>query len=66
MVKDNIKNKKKKIVLIFVGAYTPGYKAGGPIQSIQNLVECLNNDFEFKIITSDRDIGDSKAYLLFK
>jgi len=42
MVKDNIKNKKKKIVLIFVGTYIPGYKAGGPIQSIKNLVEHLS------------------------
>jgi len=62
MKKDNIKNKKKKIVLTLVGTYIPGYKAGGPIQSIKNLVECLSNDFEFKIITSDRDFGDNKPY----
>lgn len=60
--KYNTKNKKKKIVLILVGTYIPGYKAGGPIQSIKNLVDCLSNDFEFKIITSDRDFGDNKAY----
>jgi glycosyltransferase involved in cell wall biosynthesis len=62
MKKDNIKNKKKKIVLIFVGTYIPGYKAGGPIQSIKNLVDQLGNDFEFKIITSDRDFGDNKTF----
>jgi len=60
MIKYNVKN--KKIVLIFIGTYIPGYKAGGPIQSIKNLVDCLSNEFEFKIITSDRDFGDNKAY----
>jgi len=45
----------KKKVLILVTHYLPGYKAGGPIRSISNLVEWLGEEFEFYIITSDTD-----------
>lgn len=52
----------KKTVLIVVGYYLPGFKAGGPIRTISNLVESLGDNYNFKIITSDRDLGDSKPY----
>jgi len=40
----------------------PGYKAGGPIRSVANIVNSLSKYFEFHIITSDRDLGDEKSY----
>lgn len=40
----------------------PGFKGGGPIKSITNLVDNLSNDFEFLIVTSDRDLGDVVPY----
>ena len=40
----------------------PGYKAGGPIRSIQNLVEKLASYYNFYIITRDRDFGDKEPY----
>jgi glycosyltransferase involved in cell wall biosynthesis len=40
--------------------YLPGYKAGGPIRSVANLVKRL--DLEFSIVTSDRDHGSEEAY----
>lgn len=49
-------------VLVFVGTYLPGYKAGGPTQSVANLVEHLGADFDFYIITADRDMGDTEPY----
>jgi glycosyltransferase involved in cell wall biosynthesis len=52
----------KIIVLTFVRHYLPGYKFGGPSRSISNLVNQLGNEFEFRIITSDRDWGDSESY----
>jgi len=61
MDSENHKNQKPK-VLIFTGVYKPGFKAGGPIQSVANLVNSLQNEVDFYIITSDRDMGDSKAY----
>ncbi len=52
----------KPKILVCIGCYLPGYKAGGPIRSVLNLVDALYNDFEFYIVTSDRDLGDSHAY----
>lgn len=51
-----------KVVLIFTGLYLPGYKGGGPIRTIANLVENLSDEYDFKIITLDRDLGDNKPY----
>lgn len=51
-----------KKVLILNGQYLPGYKGGGPIRSIQNLVENLQNEFEFYILTSDRDFKMNEPY----
>lgn len=52
----------KKRVLILTACYLPGVKGGGPIQSIKNLVDNLCDQFDFYIITGDRDIGDSKPF----
>lgn len=52
----------KKTILIVVGCYLPGFKAGGPIRTISNLVESLGEDYNFKIITRDRDLGDIEPY----
>lgn len=49
-------------VLTFVPYYLPGYKAGGPIQSVANLVACLGDDLHFVIVTSDRDASDPEPY----
>lgn len=53
----------KPIILIFTAFYLPGYRGGGPIQTIANMVDCLSDDFDFRIVTSDRDLGDSNSYL---
>lgn len=52
----------KPIILIFTGHYLPGYKAGGILRNIINTVDNLCDEFEFKIITRDRDLGDKFAY----
>jgi glycosyltransferase involved in cell wall biosynthesis len=53
----------KPIILTFVRHYLPGFKSGGPIRSIANIVEALGNEFEFRIVTSDRDSLDKTPYL---
>ncbi|MCF6185161.1 MAG: glycosyltransferase [Bacteroidales bacterium] len=53
---------KKKKILIFIDWFLPGYKAGGPIRSVANIVDTLNSFFDFYIITSDRDLGDNISY----
>lgn len=52
----------KPIILTFVPYYLPGYKAGGPVRTIANLVEHLGDEFQFRIITSDRDANDAAPY----
>lgn len=53
-------NKKK--ILIFVDWYIPAFKAGGPIQSVYNLVSRFSDEYDFYIITGDRDLGDKHPY----
>lgn len=52
----------KITILILVDYYLPGYKAGGPIQSIANMVDKLGDEFQLKIVTADRDLEDTKTY----
>jgi glycosyltransferase involved in cell wall biosynthesis len=53
---------KKRIVLLFVDWYSPGYKAGGPITSCVNLVEHLSDEFEFRIVTRNCDYTETLPY----
>lgn len=52
----------KPIVLTFVAYYLPGYKSGGPLRTIANLVEHLGDEFNFRIITGDREAQDTRSY----
>ncbi len=49
-------------ILVFVRYYLPGYKSGGPIRTISNLVNHLGSVISFRIVTSDRDAMDSMPY----
>ncbi|MGP3778028.1 glycosyltransferase family 4 protein [Halanaerobium saccharolyticum] len=53
---------QKKKILILVPYYLPGHNAGGPIRSVSNIVYYLKDEFEFHIITKDRDFGDLDSY----
>lgn len=52
----------KPIILCFVEYYIPGYRAGGPVRSIAQLVEQLGNEYEILIVTRDRDVSDKNPY----
>ncbi len=54
-------NRRLKI-LIPIQCYLPGYKGGGPVRSIANLVEMLGDEVAFFILTADRDFGDKTPY----
>lgn len=54
--------KPKKKILVFIDWFTPGYKAGGPIQSCANLIEHLKDNFEFSVITRDTDYCETRPY----
>ena len=52
----------KKDILIITGRYLPGYKDGGPVRTIKNLTDYLGNEYNFRILTADRDHGDEAPY----
>ncbi len=52
----------KKTILVLCDFFLPGFKAGGPIRTLANMVELLSDTFIFKIITLDRDCGDKTPY----
>jgi glycosyltransferase involved in cell wall biosynthesis len=56
----------KKKILIFIDWYVPGYKAGGPIQSVANMVAHLKEDFDISIITRDTDYSETIPYATVK
>jgi glycosyltransferase involved in cell wall biosynthesis len=50
-------------ILTIVDWYLPGFKAGGPIRSVSNLISALGTeDCDFYVITRDRDLKDSQPY----
>jgi hypothetical protein len=49
-------------VLTFIAYYLPACKAGGAVRSVANLVECFGDEFDFRVVTSDRDSGDSQPF----
>ncbi len=51
-----------KRILLFTDWYSPGYKAGGPIQACRNLVDLLKDQYVFYVFCSDRDLGDTGPY----
>lgn len=55
-------NVVKPCVLMLTPYYLPGYKAGGPVWSLSNLVEALGDEFDFRIITADRDLDEAEPY----
>ena len=48
-------------ILAFVDHFLPGFKAGGPVRTLANIVDRLGDEFEFKIVTRDRDLDTAVA-----
>jgi glycosyltransferase involved in cell wall biosynthesis len=53
---------QRAIVAVCLRYYLPGYKSGGPVRTIANLVDHLGDVFDFRIVTSDRDMHDTRPY----
>ena len=51
-----------KTILCFTSHYLPGFKNGGPVRSLLNMCEWLGEVFSFRIVTRDRDRGDTQPY----
>ncbi len=44
-------------ILVTIDWFYPGFRAGGPITSMWNLINNLSQDFEFYVLTSNHDYG---------
>lgn len=53
---------RKPKILVFNKYYLPGYRAGGPIRTIANMVDRLGDTLDFWVVTGDRDSGDVVPY----
>lgn len=49
-------------ILTLADYFLPGFKAGGPIRTIANMVERMGPEYEFLIFTRDRDLGATSSY----
>ncbi|MFC6664637.1 glycosyltransferase [Deinococcus radiopugnans] len=52
----------KKAILIIVDHYLPGFKSGGPVKSIANILNGLLDREQIDVLTKDRDLGDENPY----
>jgi len=49
-------------IFVIADWYLPGWKAGGALRSLANMVEACGDELEFYVVTRDRDVTDSKPY----
>lgn len=47
----------RPVILALCDYYLPGFRAGGPMRALSGLVEHLGDDFDFRIVTRDNDLG---------
>jgi glycosyltransferase involved in cell wall biosynthesis len=52
----------RKIVVVIYPFFYPGFKAGGPVQSLTNMITLLGNEYDFRVITSGFDMQDKLPY----
>ena len=60
--KQKIRMRENIRVICFLSYYLPGFKNGGPVRSVLNMCQRLNQDYDFRVLTRDRDRGDSLPY----
>jgi len=49
-------------ILVLTSFYEPGFRAGGPIRTLANLVETLGDTYDFHVLTLDHDLGHAERY----
>jgi len=49
-------------ILTLTDYYLPGFRAGGLIRAVSNLIELLGDEFVFNVLTRDRDMGSAEPY----
>ncbi len=57
-------HKEKKRILIFIDWFLPGYKAGGPVRSMANMIEQFSEKYHFLVVTRNTDYMETNPYEL--
>lgn len=47
--------KKRPVILVFSDYYLPGYKSGGGMRTLVNVVDHFGDEYDFRIVTRDHD-----------
>jgi hypothetical protein len=58
-------NERKGKILVICNYYLPGYKSGGSLRTIVNMIERFKDKFDFSVITFNHD-GDGIPYKTVK
>jgi glycosyltransferase involved in cell wall biosynthesis len=62
-----MEQKEKPKILVLTDYYLPGYKSGGGLRTVVNMVERFKDKFDFRIITRDHDGKvDTRSYTTVK
>lgn len=61
-MKSTVDELQRGRILVLADHYLPGYRAGGPIKSLRNLVATLGEEYEIRIVTRDRDLRSPTPY----
>lgn len=49
-------------VLATCGVFEPGFRGGGPVRSVAQIVDTVSDQVEVTLVTSDRDLGAEQPY----
>jgi glycosyltransferase involved in cell wall biosynthesis len=52
---------RKPRILVICDFYLPGYKSGGSMRTVVNMIERLSDEFDFHVITRDHDGNTDKT-----
>jgi len=52
----------RPVILALMRSYRPGYRGGGPVVSLESLIHHLWEEYDIRIVTEDRDVGDTSPY----
>jgi hypothetical protein len=53
---------ERKKILVLIDWFLPGIKAGGPVKSVSSMIKALHPYYDFYILTSDTDFGETTPY----
>jgi glycosyltransferase involved in cell wall biosynthesis len=49
-------------VLVTCATFEPGFRGGGPVRSVGQIIDSVSGDMDITLVTSDRDLGSPQPY----